>query len=75
MSNDISEALDMLKRSIQSCNDYAWTWHCNIAMPMIDEGIESKTANIAASKIMRLLFDVDVTEFNQWKIEESYENV
>ncbi len=75
MPNDVSKALAVLSHSIQSCNDYAWAWHCNIAMPMIDEGIEPRTANIAASKIMRLLFDVDVTKFNQWKIEESYENV
>lgn len=68
-----------LKNAIQANDDLAWTWHCNIAMPFIDEGGSHMMANHAAARFMSTVFGVDVTKFvwwqdfeKQWKqIEES----
>ena len=62
-----SEAFDTLKSAIQADNDYAWTWHCNVAMPFADEGGSHEQANRAAARFMQTCFDVDVTTFDQWK--------
>jgi len=43
---------------------YAWTWHCNIAMPIMDSiGVSHEQANRAAKSIMALVFGIDVTQF------------
>jgi hypothetical protein len=60
-------AFDMLKALIQADDDMAWTWHCNIAMPFVDEGGSHKMANHAAARFMSTAFDVDVTKFVWWK--------
>ena len=62
-----SEAFEVLKVAIQTDDDYAWSWHCNIAMPFQDEGGTHKQANKAAARCMSLMFEVDVTTFDQWK--------
>lgn len=51
-------------------HDYAWSWHCNIAMPMLDalpDAITHKQANRAAARVMQHLFGIDVTTFNEYK--------
>ena len=38
----------------------AWSWHCNIAMPIMDYlKVSPADANLAAVKLMKHLFDVD----------------
>lgn len=64
---DIPEVFEALKTAIQADNDYAWTWHCNVAMPFQDEGGSHEQANRAAARFMATAFDVDVTTFDQWK--------
>jgi hypothetical protein len=59
------------KRCIQASEDYAWTWHCCIAVSMQDEGVSHQTSNKAAARFMKLAFDVDVTKFSEWKAFES----
>lgn len=40
--------------------EYAWSWHCNIAMPIMDElGCSHADANKCAVKLMKHLFSVD----------------
>ncbi len=60
-------ALDTLKTAIQKDDSYAWTWHCNIAMPLQDEGIPHEQANRAAARLMDILFGVDITKTPQWE--------
>jgi len=58
---------DGLKNAIKQDDDYAWTWFCNIAMPMQDQGITHQKANESAASIMKLFFDVDITKFDYYK--------
>lgn len=63
----IKKSIDILKEAIQEDDDYAWTWHCNFAVPFQDEGASHEQANRAAARIMSLLFEVDVTKLEQWQ--------
>lgn len=52
---------------IRADRDYAWSWHCNIAMPMVDGGMDADAANEGAARVMQHLFSVDVRQFPQWQ--------
>ncbi len=58
---------EALKEQIKNDDGYAWSWHCNIAMASIDQGFDHGKANIAAARFMKNCFDVDVTEFKEFK--------
>lgn len=64
---DTKEAFEALKKAIQEDHSYAWSWHCNVAMPFQDEGGNHEQANRAAARFMQMLFDLDVTTFKEWK--------
>ena len=62
------EAFNVLKSAIQKNEGYAWSWHCNIAISCYDSMREAEeipheqahlTGNEAASRFMKLCFDVD----------------
>ena len=61
-----SEAMAHLREAIQEDEDYAWTWHCNVAMAVFDQDVDLETSNKAAARFMQLAFDVDVTETVMW---------
>ena len=51
-----------LKAAIHADPDYAWGWHCNLAVPVMDAaGVSHDGANKAAALIMCQLFDYDIT--------------
>jgi hypothetical protein len=53
----------MLEETIQADPEYAWSWHCNIAMPIMDSiGIPHELADRAAARIMSNLFNVDTSQ-------------
>ena len=56
---DVESALDMLKRAMLKDADYAWSWHCAIAVSMLDEGVDHAVANRGAVRFMRMAFQVD----------------
>ena len=58
---------DALKRAIFTDHDYAWSWQCNLAMPMFDGGMSGEAANEGAACIMEHLFGVNVREFPEWE--------
>lgn len=70
MSDQIKKAIDVLREAFTNDPSYAHSWHCNIAMASYDamgddDGMESlphnqrhKVANDAASRFMKLCFDV-----------------
>ncbi len=60
-------AFKVLKESLQLDPEYAWGWHCNIAMMAVDAGCDHKIANDGAARFMRLCFDVDTSELPQFK--------
>lgn len=50
-----------LAKAINQDPEYAWGWHCNIAMPIQDEmNCSHYSANVAAARIMRSIFSVDM---------------
>ncbi len=64
------EALDLLRKAMKDDPDYAHGWHCNIAM-MCKDSMEEydilysdvhKIGNEAASRFMKLCFDVETSD-------------
>lgn len=72
-SPSIVEAMDRLKTAIRMDPGYAWSWHCNLAMPILDTRrvigeplIRHRQANEMAANLMQHLFDVDVRASREW---------
>lgn len=57
-------ALTYFFKQLQKDPQYAWAWHCNIAMPIFDTMDEPDYlfANRCAARIMQNLFNVDMTK-------------
>jgi hypothetical protein len=60
--NTPKEALAVLSKVFADDPAYAWSWHCNIAMCSVDEGMERVAANRAASRFMKAAFGIDTIE-------------
>jgi len=63
----VSFPLRELVAHLKADMDCAWSWHCNLAMPMQDEGVSHEQANRAAARIMFTVFGVDVTQHKHWE--------
>lgn len=64
----IAQAFARLKAAIADDPDYAWAWHCNLAMPIKDElDVSHEQANQAAARLMRHTFDFDSAEHPYFK--------
>lgn len=62
-------ALRQLTAALQADPDYAWSWHCNLAMPVMDAtGVTHRVANEAGARLMRHLFDIDITNHPHWNV-------
>lgn len=55
----VPDAVKTLIASMRSDPDYAWSWHCNVAMSFVDAGGDHYTANQGAARFMRLFAGVD----------------
>ena len=54
--------MEELKDGIHSDSEYAWSWQCNLAVPIMEAiGASHKDANRAAALIMAHMFDYDIT--------------
>lgn len=63
-----NEAFIQFRKDLQTDTSWAWSWHCNIAMPLHDSlGISHQKANETAATMMKHLFEIDVTQFEEWK--------
>ena len=68
MAGVMKENLDALKFAMKDDPDYAWAWHCNVAMPIKDSiGCSHKDANVAAARVMQHLFEVDITKMKEYQ--------
>lgn len=74
MSNEaIKDAFAVLKAALQADDEYAWSWHCNIAMAFVDTEPEyggrnlHRSANEGAAIFMQRCFNIDVRQSRQWK--------
>ena len=69
----VKQAFDTLKAALQADDEYAWSWHCNIAMAFVDTEPEygsrnlHKVANGGAAIFMQRCFDIDIKQSRQWK--------
>ena len=55
----VPKALAALSSAMQSDPDFAWTWHCNIAMTAQDAGAPHDRSNVWAANFMQRAFGVD----------------
>jgi hypothetical protein len=61
--------LDQFTEALKADPDLAWSWHCNLAMPIMDRVKCSHTAaNEAAADLMRHLFRIDIRSNSCWAI-------
>jgi hypothetical protein len=58
----VPQAMAVVREALQADPDYAWTWHCNVAMASQDEGLDHYRANKAAARFMVLLSGVDTSK-------------
>lgn len=68
MSNEVKEAMDVIKQAMKDDPAYAYSWHANIAM-MCHDSIEGmahgesvRTGNEAARRFMKLCFGVETSQ-------------
>ena len=66
----IKLAMSVLKEAMIKDPEYAWGWHCNLAMASYDEGLKHKEANQAAARFMRSAFDIDTTKNEHYKFKQ-----
>ena len=59
-------AFEILKDAMKGDDAYAWSWHCNIAMSMVDEGFNHYKANLGAARFMQICFGVNTREFKEF---------
>lgn len=55
-------ALWILSYVMKKYPDYAWTWHCNLAMMAYDAGAPHQEANKRAADFMRRSFGVETNK-------------
>lgn len=58
---NVDLAFSILGEAFNDDPDFAWSWHCNIAMPIQDAGVDYMDSNWIAAQIMMHLFGVDTT--------------
>lgn len=58
----VPDAMNVVIAALRDDPDYAWSWHCNVAMAAFDEGLSHYAANKAAARFLRALAGVETTE-------------
>jgi len=53
-----SDAFDTIKQAMADNPDYAWSWHCNLAMAFHDEGMDHHDANLGAARFLYNTFGI-----------------
>lgn len=59
--------LKALARQVQTDTEYAWAWHCQIAVAAQDEGVDHRTANYIAMRAMQTIFQIDTSTLEAFK--------
>lgn len=72
-NRDIRSAFSLLQDAMKRDRGYAWSWHCNIAVTIIDSiDVSHEKGNRAAQDVMQQVFEIDVTQFDEWKSFEKH---
>lgn len=71
--DDLKKAWDTFQQAMRSDPEYAWAWHCNLAVPIMDAaGVSHEKANIAAALIMSQMFEYDITSHPHYEYGKSH---
>lgn len=70
----IENELQTIKQAMAEDPHFAWGWHCNVSMAMQDEGVDPTQANLGAARFMKLAFDIDTTECDEWETLDGSDN-
>ena len=62
VTKHVPESMATVTNAIRNDPGYAWTWHCNIAMAAMDEGVNHMAANKLAARFLMILTGVDTTK-------------
>ena len=62
VTKHVPESMATVSNAIRNDPGYAWSWHCNIAMAAVDEGVDHMTANKLAARFLMILTGVDTTK-------------
>lgn len=63
----IAGAFALLQADIQKSTSYAWSWHCNLAMAVVDAGGSHELGNKASASFLQRTFSVDVTRMREYR--------
>lgn len=55
----VPAAMQIVTDAMRADPEYAWSWHCNVAMAFVDAGGDAYTANQGAARFMRILANVE----------------
>lgn len=55
----VAAAMRTVIEAMQVDPEYAWSWHCNIAMAFVDAGGDHYTGNQGAARFMKMLANVE----------------
>lgn len=61
-------AMDILRDAMQADPEYAWSWHCNLAMMAYDAGASHGPANKWAANFMKIAFDCDTSKNEHYEV-------
>ena len=62
VTKHVPESMATVSNAIRNDPGYAWSWHCNIAMAAVDEGVNHMAANKLAARFLMILTGVDTTK-------------
>lgn len=63
----MKSAFEMLNEALHADPMYAWTWHCNLSMTILDRlGLTYPEANQAGAAIMDRFFHIDIKKNPFW---------
>ena len=62
VTKHVPESMATVTNAIRNDPGYAWSWHCNIAMAAVDEGVDHMAANKLAARFLMILTGVDTTK-------------
>ena len=62
VTKHVPESMATVSKAIRNDPDYAWSWHCNIAVAAMDEGVDCMTANKLAARFLMILTGVDTSK-------------
>ena len=68
-TREAPSAMQSLTAALKADPEYVWAWHCNLAMPIMDNAkVSHRVANIAAARLMQHLFGIDTEKHPHFEV-------